>query len=256
MEHGHVVPLSEFLQGIPDLEQVDSHVLDLTSIPTRRDIEDVCRQVQSGKAMGLDRIPPELFKAAPKEMTDLYYDLYLKILQEAYKQSGCPSKPESHRSLYLASQPGKLLQKALRKKIGPTLQQTLHPLHCGPKTGAPVTLPAMAVHRINKLFRAKNVFRGIFCLDTKSAYYRIIRQLAVGKLDTEEGAVRILQEFGLEPCDYREFRTPPALPGNGKGHVPTDLVRDNLLARGFCLLGYCRIETGGIMGGCAFWLCL
>ena len=68
-----------------------------------------------------------------------------------------------------------------------------------------MTMPAMAVHLLNRLYKAKHVSCAIFCLDTKSAYYRIIRQLAVGMLDTEEGTVRIFQEFGLAPEDYQDF---------------------------------------------------
>ena len=89
--------------------------------------------------------------------------------------------------------------------MGVQLQGSLHPLHCGPKKGSPVTAPAMAVHLLNRLYRAKQVSSAILCLDTKSAYYRIIRQLAVGLLDTEEGSVRIFQEFNLDPTDYQEF---------------------------------------------------
>ena len=125
MEHGTTVPVEELLKSIPEVESVDDDILELAAIPTRLEVEDVFRHVPTKKAVGLDLLPSELFKAAPKEMAGLYYGLYLKcmlltrtpvqwaggILQEAYKQTKCPSKPESHRSLFLASQPPKLLQK-------------------------------------------------------------------------------------------------------------------------------------------------
>ena len=219
MEHGRVMDTSTFLRQSPDVEFLADHLLEVQAIPTKMEIEGIFRKVPVRKAMGLDLIPSEVFKAAPKQMTEFYYGLYLKcalfartpiqwaggILQEAYKNSGCISQPDSYRSLYLASQPGKLYQKAIRQKLGGLMQRQLHPLHCGPKQGAPVTLPAMAVHRLNCLFKAKGVSAAIFCLDTKSAYYRTIRQLAVGQLNSEEETVRLFQEFGLDPGDYHEF---------------------------------------------------
>ena len=139
-----------------------------------------------------------------------HYDLYAKCflfartpiqwaggVLEAYKDSGSTSTVESYRSLYVASQPGKLLHKALRQKMGRSLEQTLHPLHCGPRLGSPVTLPAMAVHLLNRLFLAKGVSCAV-CLDTKSAYYGTVRQMAVGQLDTEEGMIRIFQAVHLD----------------------------------------------------------
>ena len=219
MEHGSVKDAAAFLKEVPDLEQIEPAIIEIPAIPTRLEVETVFRQAPARKAMGLDLIPPEVFKTAPKEMTQIYYGLYLKcmlfartpiqwaggILQEAYKHQGSTADPASYRSLYLASQPGKLFQKALRKKVTTTMRRELHSLHCGPKQGAPVTLPAMAVHLLNRLFRAKGIASAILCLDTKSAYYRTVRQLAVGQLDTEEGTIHMFREFGLDPDDYQDF---------------------------------------------------
>ena len=78
MEHGQKMPIQDFLSAIPDLEQVDTCLLDLDTIPTRIDIEEIYRKAPVRKAMGLDGLPSEIFKAAPKEMTNLYYGLYLR----------------------------------------------------------------------------------------------------------------------------------------------------------------------------------
>ena len=115
MEHGKKVPIQEFLQGVPDVEQADVNLLDIDIIPTKREIETLYMKAPARKTTGLDGLPAEVFKAAPKEMANLYYGLYLKcllftrtpvqwaggVLQEAAKPGACHSKAEAYRSLYL-----------------------------------------------------------------------------------------------------------------------------------------------------------
>ena len=79
MEHGRKISTEELLNSVPCLEPLEESVLDKSTMLTLQDVEDVFRKAPAGKAMGLDLVPSEFFKSAPREMSKLYYSLFLEV---------------------------------------------------------------------------------------------------------------------------------------------------------------------------------
>ena len=102
------------------------------------------------------------------------------ILYELYKGSGAHEAMESHRSIFLASCPGKALQKLMRNKVSFSIGSALDGLHCGWKKGAAVTLPSLAVQLLCRHSKRTNQSFAAFLLDVKCASYSVIREVAVG----------------------------------------------------------------------------
>ena len=67
------------------------------------------------------------------------------ILHEAFKHSGSCADIQGYRSLFVANQAGKILQKALRSKVRQRTEALLSLLHCGVGKHVAVTVPALAV---------------------------------------------------------------------------------------------------------------
>ncbi|CAE6971732.1 unnamed protein product [Symbiodinium sp. CCMP2592] len=110
---------------------------------------------------------------------------FARILQESWKRSGARNDVSSYRPLFVSSLPGK----SARKR-------------------APVLLPALYLQAF--LRGEKKVGRSvaIVFLDSQSAYYRVIRELAVGEieLESDRAVSYIFKVFGLQAEDMEAFR--------------------------------------------------
>ena len=211
MEAGHSVDISQFGQSVERFRSEHDVPIDLSLIPSFLDVELQFRKVRCGTAAGLDGLPPELFRAAPQEMARLFHPLMVKatlciaqpiqwrggVLFEAYKHSGSPSLAENYRSLFVSSVPGKCFHRILRDRATGLIEDTLETLHCGGRKRRPVTLPSLAAHLIARLFRDRRCSLCSIFLDTRSAYYRVVRELAFGTLEDDDAVVRLFQRFGV-----------------------------------------------------------
>ena len=188
-------------------------------LPNYIDIERVIRDIPRNKAAGLDNIPGELLKAAPTEAARLLFPLFIKsmlcqhqplqwrggLLYEAFKRSGLQSSVDNYRSLFVSSYVAKTFHRTVRNKTQELCRDDLHPLHLGSKKHAPVTFPALFVlahfRRCQKLRRSASVLY----LDTSAAYYRIVRELAVGDIRADDTVVTLFRRFGLDQEDLQEL---------------------------------------------------
>ena len=222
MEMGTVVQTADFLATArrgPGTSCEDVH-FQLETLPTLLDIEQVFRQMVPGKATGLDLLPPEIYKACPQEMAKIYMPLFAKtclkleqplawsggVLYELYKGSGAHDVMENHRSIFLASCPGKALQRLFRHKVSASIGHTLDGLHCGSKKGAPVTLPSLAVQLLCRHSKRVNRSFAAFLLDVKCAYYSVIREVAIGGMERDENIERLFHRFQLTGDDIAVLR--------------------------------------------------
>ena len=188
-------------------------------LPNYADIEKVLRDISKNKAAGLDNIPGELLKAAPAEAARMLFPLFVKsmlcqhqplqwrggILYEAFKRSGLQSSVDNYRSLFVSSVVAKAYHRTVRNKTQAMCRDELHPLHLGSKKHAPVTFPALFVlshfRRCQRLRRSASVLY----LDTSAAYYRIVRELAVGDIRADDTVTMLFRRFGLDCEDLREL---------------------------------------------------
>ena len=222
MEGGQIRPVHEFLNAAGSRPaSVYSEVeFCVDALPTLTEVETEFLRMLPGKACGLDSLPPEAFKSNPQAMAELFYPVYMKtclkllqplswtggVLFELYKGSGAHQLIESHRSIFLASCAGKSLHKILRTKVTAEIGPDLDGLHCSSRKQAPVTLPALAIQLLCRLHKQNKHAFGVFLLDTKCAYYSVIREVAVGGVESDKQIENLFHRFCLSGSDIAALR--------------------------------------------------
>ena len=219
-EHAVIHRTNDYLQTITfkdhDLDQMQ---WDLSGFPNIMEIEDAIRATQKNKAAGIDAIPNEYLKAMPSSAALVLHPLVMKsmmcmtqplhwrggILYSAWKQSGSTASPSSYRSLFVSSAVGKLFHKTLRTKSQDQFQRILHSLHLGSKTRAPLAFATL--YMTSHFRRHKRTGRpaAALFLDTKSAYYRVIRQTVMGDLRDDNNIRHLFSRFGLTDDDMADL---------------------------------------------------
>ena len=218
-EYGDVIDAGEFLCSkggyyvdVPLQWSVDD-------LPNIVQIEEALRRTPKGKACGLDGVPSDLLPAAPTQLALILQPLFIKsmitgaqptqwrggVLFEAYKNSGAPSLVDNYRSLYISSFLGKAYHKTVRAMIGDEIEQLLHPLHCGTRRASPVSFPAIFVVAMQRKCKAEGRSCATLYVDTKAAYYRVVRDLATGCIENDAQVVRLFKAFGLHPDDLHDL---------------------------------------------------
>ena len=219
MEAGCCVSIESFGAMVHNFSPPRDVSVDLGLIPSFIDVEDQFRQVRGGAASGLDGLPPEVFKAAPQHMARLFHPLMVKaawnlvqpvqwrggVLFEAYKHSGTPTAVENYRSLFVSSVPGKCYHRILRNKAAGIVEDTLGPLHCGGRKGMPVTLPSFAAQLLARAHKCMRYSLATMFLDTRSAYYLVVRELAFGSIEDDSAVVALFRRFGVPPEDLHQL---------------------------------------------------
>ncbi|CAE7870876.1 unnamed protein product, partial [Symbiodinium microadriaticum] len=218
-EQGHTVHVADFIRDAesscfePDVEWTAA------MLPTYSDIEMVLRDIKRNKAMGLDNIPGEILKAAPAETARLLFPLFLKsmllqrqplqwrggVLYEAFKRSGLQSSVENYRSLFVSSYVAKTYHRAVRNKTQDFCRDEMHSMHLGSRKCAPVTFAALFVLTHLRRSQALRHSSAVLYLDTSAAYYRIVRELAVGDIRSDATVLTLFRRFGLDAEDVAEL---------------------------------------------------
>ncbi|CAE7378412.1 grxB [Symbiodinium sp. CCMP2456] len=218
-EYGVIYSVEEFLKQSVDYGGDVAEQWMPEHLPSLQDIEQTLREIPRGKTGGIDSLPSDLFNACPRHLAGVLQPLYLKsllchrqplqwrggLLYEAYKGTGTQARVENFRSLFISSFAGKALHKALRRKVQTCVEDTLHPLHFGPRKGAPVLFPAIYVAAHVRHCKATKQCMSLLFIDCRAAYYRIVRELATGTLTNDAEIYQLFARFGLEPSDMADL---------------------------------------------------
>ena len=188
-------------------------------LPCQAEVESLLRKVPRGKAAGLDNIPGEVLSSGATSLAPLLHTLYLKsmlwakqptqfrggILYECFKNSGSSKDTANFRSLFISSTVGKCYHRLVKNKVQRQTQQALHPLHCGPRQKAPVLFPELFILTHVRRCYKRGLSYAILYLDTRSAYYSIAREVAMGDIRRDSTVVEIFRRFNLGPEDMQEL---------------------------------------------------
>ena len=218
-EQGQIVSTADFIRGAESSCYEPNVVWTAAMLPTYGDIEKVLRDVQHNKAMGLDNIPGEILKAAPAETARLLFPLFIKsmllqrqplqwrggVLYEAFKRSGLQSSVENYRSLFVSSYVAKAYHRTVRNKTQEFCRDELHPMHLGSRKQAPVTFAALFVLTHLRRCHGLHHSSAVLYLDTSAAYYRIVRELAVGDIRCDTTVLMLFRRFGLDAEDVDDL---------------------------------------------------
>ena len=239
-ECGQILSLEAFAQQQPERLIVDSELeWQCAHVPCLGDLEDVLRGLPRHKAAGLDAIPGELLRAAPGPMSRALHPLITKsmlclqqplqwrggLLFEAWKHQGSQSDVTSYRSLYVASVVGKTYHKLQRRMIQDQVEETLHEFHMGAKRHTPVVMPALYVLASQRAGEAHKQSSAVLFLDTHAAYYRLVRDLALGSIYDDATVVRLFQHFALDETEIHEMMSVVRQGGTFADNRAPDTVR-------------------------------
>ncbi|CAE7386010.1 unnamed protein product [Symbiodinium sp. CCMP2592] len=219
-EVGHILPTTRFIREAQASEDEVRDDWQWKHLPSTVEIEEVLRTTARNKCAGLDGVPSDALRCSPSDFARMIQPLYVKallggrqplqwrggVLFEAYKGAGAQCDVSSHRSLYISSFIGKSLHRVMRGKVRDQLDAFLHPLHCGSRQGMPVLFPSLFVVEHLRRCLQQGLSTAVIYVDTKAAYYRLVRQLATGDLEIDANVERLFHRFGLDGEDMTELR--------------------------------------------------
>ena len=214
IECGRAVSAEELLQLciLTDIEKYKAPAQDfLQYAPSLHTFEQMLLRCKSGKAAGPDLLPPELYHYAARWMAHYMAPLIFKcqiygaeplqwkggILHSVWKRKGAMTSPDTYRGILVSSHLAKSFHNSFRQ---PALQwhiDTADELQLG---GIPHKSVAMATHVLktfNSLTCQRKLSSSIIFIDIKSAYYRLLRCLAIGSTSTRPELTHLFKTMGL-----------------------------------------------------------
>eukprot|EP00438_Fugacium_kawagutii_P022441 Skav232868 [mRNA] locus=scaffold2451:249611:253189:+ [translate_table: standard] len=244
MEGGHRISLQalmdQWAQELPTFGDVLCG--DLADIPTVLQLETALRNVAPHKAIGPDAIPGEACHKAPVPLASLYFPILVKMaifgmeplafkggrLTMAWKRKGPQTSCSSFRSLLISSHPGKACHKALRDMRIEAYEQALLPDQLGGRRGTPVTLAVHLVRAHQRWCLEQKRCEAIIFLDLKEAFYRTLRELALGSAPGSQ-LHHWIQGLGLAQSTHdellRQLKQPSAIHTAGFSAVHCNMVQ-------------------------------
>ena len=214
MEAGEIQNASDFLDAEAASKPGPDVDLDESLLPTLLEVEAGLRGVKPHKATGLDQIPGDALRQLSRPLARLLLPIMLKsvvhvrqpvqwrggTLFAAWKKSGSMHDPGSYRSLFVSSAVGKVYHRMMRNKAAITAETSFGSCHMGARAGSPVTHGSHIVLAHEQMCRRKGWSSAILFLDTRSAYYRVVRHAVTGlhgAEDLDECVCKILQHFSM-----------------------------------------------------------
>ena len=233
------------------------------TLPTLQNLEAAFQKLRPRRAPGPDRIPAELLKAAPAEMARLCYPLLLKLAIRSeepvqwkggrtialYKGKGAHDICANFRSILLMSTIGKALRAAMRPLINAPYVHTSPQGQLGGKPRQSVLCGAQIVRHFIAWHKQKSQSCVVLFCDVMSAFYTVLRELAVGVDDSrwERNLHRITEHFGLGPETHHNLTQ--ALRGHsefqqlGANSLQNGLLRESLTDTWFSFDGKRTVRT-------------
>lgn len=193
--------------------QATSLHLDIDDIPSLVELEMAYRHVHPHKATGPDRIDASLCAKHPAMFARKTYSQLLKLyahgqesllhkggrLQPIWKQKGPRHLCSAYRSVLISSHVGKSLHRCIRLHTADTFEHYLQSQQIGGKRGVPVSL---GVHQARAFMRSRSrrgLCTGLLFLDLSEAFYRVVRQLALGGPPDDHAIAAIGARLQLGP---------------------------------------------------------
>ncbi|CAL1154687.1 unnamed protein product [Cladocopium goreaui] len=193
--------------------QATSLDLQITDVPTLVELEMAFRHVKPNKATGPDLIDANICANSPAIVARKTYSQLLKLythgqesllhkggrLQPIWKQKGPRDVCSAYRSVLISSHVGKSLHRCLRLHTANVFEHYLQLQQTGGMRGISVTL---GVHQARSYLRTRlrqHKCVGFLFLDLTEAFYRIVRQLALGGPPDDEAIAAVGERLHLGP---------------------------------------------------------
>ena len=208
--------------------------LKLTDLPTRVEIEQVCKLAKRRKAPGLDGVQAEHLQALMVHHSDVFFQLLFKIWTAsaeplqfkggficsiAKKQGSLTAA--GMRGIMLLDVLGKLHHSLLRRRLLPWAAQNRLDTQFGGFQGQQTIFASLLLRSYAKVVEAKQVSLAIVFVDVKNAFHCLLRQhafataahfpLKLQQVLTEEGldVDQLTADIGPHACAFEQ--APPTV---------------------------------------------
>eukprot|EP00435_Cladocopium_sp_Y103_P045347 s1596_g13.t1 len=216
MEGGHQLDASEYRQrwvaNLSKFRTTEDFCLDVRELPNLVELEAAYRRVSVGKAIGDDRIPPELCRFFASDLARSTYPMLMKLflhgqeaaehkggrLAVAWKHRGDVKDCSTHRSLLISSHVGKTLHRALRQKHHSLYTRFMQTQQLGGRPFMPVGVPLHLSRAFMRWQRRLKRPTALIFLDLTEAFYRVVRPLALGGSLSDEDIGLIAARLRLD----------------------------------------------------------
>ena len=197
MEGGKRIQLQQQREEwITNLQHFQASALDLTlhDLPRLCDLEAAYRRVTPGKATGPDGVNAIVCHRGPAIIAKKTYALMLKTithgqecllhkggrLHPLWKGKGAKDRCASYRSILVSSHIGKSIHRCLRVHSSELFEKFLQRQQLGGKRRIAVGLGVHQARAYLRSRRTRGLNVGMIFLDLCEAFYRIVRELAIG----------------------------------------------------------------------------
>lgn len=214
MEGGVRMPYSQqhalWRDNLEKLRQ-DTLQLPVCDLPRLSDLEAALRRINPAKATGPDLIHPSFCRVAPHCLARKIFCQLMKVLthgqeflghkggflQPLWKGKGPIDDPASFRSILISSHIGKALHRTIRESQCSIFETFLQTEQIGGRKKVPVNLGVHMSRAFLRAHKAAGDSVGMIYLDLKEAFYRIVRQLAIGGVASDALLAKACARFGL-----------------------------------------------------------
>jgi len=144
-------------------------------------------------------------------------------LTEAYKGRGPQDASTSYRSLLVSNHLGKAIHRAIRLQHSDVYEKFLQAQQTGGRRGVPVRLPLHQARAFVRQARAKRSSFAILYLDLTEEFYRILREVPIGGIITDDFLGYLMARLKLPPGSLHTLHElldePPALQQAGMSEM-------------------------------------
>ena len=208
----------EQLRGDP--HNVPKHLpCELHELPTVFELERTMRAARIGKAMGYDGVPPELLHYAPERLAHVLWPLFLKQsltvteclqhkggrLISAYKRRGDIGECANHCALLVSSCLAKAFHGAYRARSMKFVTKAAGPLQLTAQSHPNIAIAAQIVRSHLQAMKLTGQSSFALFVDISNAFYRVLRQFAVGADFSDEHVLLFLKRMGVESFSIQEI---------------------------------------------------
>lgn len=185
---------------------------ELVQAPTLLELERSFRRIKRAKAPGHDGLKSDLCNLAPVQMSQLFFPILAKMVFQmeeplqskggvmiAAFKGGRHDHIDNFRGLLLSSHAGKAVRRTIRQQLQAHYSRTAPQLHISIRAGGSVSQASHALRAYQSIAKQRCWSAGTLFLDVKSAYYRVVRQLAATLSNSDEDICRLLRYFELSP---------------------------------------------------------
>eukprot|EP00435_Cladocopium_sp_Y103_P058241 s483_g20.t1 len=217
LEAGLEVPYSDLLLQCHDRQQRALDELPLSvslrDLPTRVELEQVCKLAKRGRAPGLDQVPAEHLQYMMAHHSDVFFQLFFKVwLLSAepvqWKGGFICSIAKKHgamtasgmRGIMLLDTLGKLHHALLRRHLLPWAASNRLPTQFGGFKGQQTIFASLQLRSYARYVAAKQVSLAIVFIDVRNAFHCLLRQHAFATTNTFPPVLtQLLIAEGLDP---------------------------------------------------------